>query len=144
MSEKREKPHWEGKHYSFFQNTECEYFPCHRIADPARFNCLFCYCPLYMLGPDCGGNFRYTEKGRKDCTGCLIPHLPENYGRITGKYAEIAAGMKKSGEIGEAKAQGKRSMQSTPQDGKISAAKTRDTQSTQETQLRSSSGRIVM
>ena len=144
MSEKREKPHWEGKHYSFFQNTECEYFPCHRIADPARFNCLFCYCPLYMLGPDCGGNFRYTEKGIKDCTGCLIPHLPENYGRITGKYAEIAAGMKKSGEIGEAKAQGKRSMQSTPQDGEISAAKTQDTQSTQETQLRSSSGKIVM
>ena len=118
MSDKREKPHWEGKHYSFFQNTECEYFPCHRIADPARFNCLFCYCPLYMLGPDCGGNFRYTEKGRKDCTGCLIPHLPENYGRITGKYAEIAAGMKKRGESAAAK--------------------------TQETQLRSSSGRIVM
>ena len=144
MSDKREKPHWEGKHYSFFQNTECEYFPCHRIVDPARFNCLFCYCPLYMLGPDCGGNFRYTEKGRKDCTGCLIPHLPENYGRITGKYAEIAAGMKKSGETGEEKAQGKRSTQGTPQDGEISAAKTQDTQSTQEIQLRSSSGRIVM
>ncbi len=91
--EKREKPHWEGKHYSFFQNTECEYFPCHRIADPARFSCLFCYCPLYMLGPRCGGNFRYTEKGIKDCTNCVIPHLPENYGRITGKYKEIAAAM---------------------------------------------------
>ena len=124
MSDKREKPHWEGKHYSFFQNTECEYFPCHRIADPARFNCLFCYCPLYMLGPDCGGNFRYTEKGIKDCTGCLIPHLPENYGRITGKYAEIAAGMKKRGES--------------------AAAKTQEMQKTQETQLRSSSGKIVM
>ncbi len=96
MSENREKPHWEGKHYSFFQNTECEYFPCHRIADPARFSCLFCYCPLYMLGPHCGGNFRYTEKGIKDCTNCLIPHLPENYGRITGKYKEIAAAMQQA------------------------------------------------
>ena len=96
MSEKREKPYWEGKHYSFFQNTECEYFPCHRIADPARFSCLFCYCPLYMLGPDCGGNFRYTERGIKDCTNCLIPHLPENYGLITGKYKEIAAAMQQT------------------------------------------------
>ena len=93
--ENRERPHWEGKHYSFFRNTECEYFPCHRIADPARFSCLFCYCPLYMLGPHCGGNFRYTEKGIKDCTDCLIPHLPENYGRITGKFKEIAAAMRK-------------------------------------------------
>ena len=96
MSENRGKPLWEGKHYSFFQNTECEYFPCHRIADPARFSCLFCYCPLYMLGPHCGGNFRYTEKGIKDCTNCLIPHLPENYGRITGKYKEIAAAMQQA------------------------------------------------
>ena len=84
-----EKPYWEGKHFSFFQNKECEYFPCHRIEDPTGFNCLFCYCPLYMLGPNCGGNFRYTEKGTKDCTGCVIPHLPENYGRIIGKYKEI-------------------------------------------------------
>ena len=96
MSEKREKPYWEGKHYSFFQNTECEYFPCHRIADPARFSCLFCYCPLYMLGPDCGGNFRYTEKGIKDCTNCLIPHDPENYDLIIHRFSEIAELAKKS------------------------------------------------
>ncbi len=96
MSEKREKPNWEGKHYSFFQNTECEYFPCHRIADPSRFNCLFCYCPLYMLGPRCGGNFTYNEKGIKVCTDCAVPHLPEHYGRITGKYEEIAAAMRQT------------------------------------------------
>ena len=87
----------EERHYSFFQNRACEYFPCHKGADPARFNCLFCYCPLYMLGPDCGGNFRYTEKGIKDCTGCLIPHLPENYGQITGRFSEIAARMQGGG-----------------------------------------------
>ena len=63
-----EKPYWEGKHYAFFSNKECEYFPCHKGADPENFNCLFCYCPLYALGDKCGGNFRITEKGIKDCT----------------------------------------------------------------------------
>ena len=56
-----EKPYWEGKHYAFFSNKECEYFPCHAGADPENFNCLFCYCPLYALGDKCGGNFRMTE-----------------------------------------------------------------------------------
>ena len=39
-----------SKHYAFFQNRDCEYFPCHRGVDEADFNCLFCYCPLYALG----------------------------------------------------------------------------------------------
>lgn len=80
---------WRGKHYAFFQNEDCEYFPCHRTSSPHRFNCLFCYCPLYPLGKKCGGSFRYTERGYKDCTGCLFPHVPENYGRVIGKYSEI-------------------------------------------------------
>ena len=67
------------KHYDFFQNSECEYFPCHKGADPKTFSCLFCYCPLYALGENCGGNFRYTQKGIKDCTNCLRPHIRENY-----------------------------------------------------------------
>ena len=25
----------------FFQNRDCEYFPCHAGIDPARFSCLF-------------------------------------------------------------------------------------------------------
>ena len=90
-----EKPYWEGKHYSFFSNKECEYFPCHQGADPENFNCLFCYCPLYALGDKCGGNFRYTDKGIKDCTNCQLPHKRKNYGYITGKYAELAEMMKK-------------------------------------------------
>ena len=84
-----EKPYWEGKHYAFFSNKECEYFPCHAGADPENFNCLFCYCPLYALGDACGGNFRFTEKGIKDCTNCLLPHVRKNYGYVTGKYSEI-------------------------------------------------------
>ena len=77
------------RHYAFFQNTACEYFPCHRGADPARFNCLFCYCPLYALGRKCGGSFRYTDSGIKDCTNCQFPHIPENYDKITARFQEI-------------------------------------------------------
>ena len=78
-----------SENYKFFCHKTCEYFPCHKSADPERFNCLFCYCPLYALGENCGGNFRYTEKGIKDCTNCLIPHIPENYDYIIGHYNEI-------------------------------------------------------
>ena len=44
-----------SRNYSYFSHRECEYFPCHPGADPDNFNCLFCYCPLYVLGADCGG-----------------------------------------------------------------------------------------
>ena len=60
-----EKPYWEGKEYSYFSHKKCEFFPCHKNADPDDFNCLFCYCPLYALGEKCGGNFRYTERELK-------------------------------------------------------------------------------
>lgn len=81
---------WKGKHYSFFQNRECEYFPCHKTAKPEDFNCLFCYCPLYALGERCGGAFRYTDEGVKDCSRCLFPHRRENYGRVVGRFPEVA------------------------------------------------------
>ncbi len=69
-------------YYDFFQNRQCEYFPCHPGADPERFSCIFCYCPLYALGDKCGGSFRYTQDGIKDCTNCLRPHRRENYEQI--------------------------------------------------------------
>ena len=75
--------------YEFFQNKECEYFPCHQCKDPENFNCLFCYCPLYTLGDKCGGNFTYMENGIKDCSNCLKPHRRENYSKIMEKYPEI-------------------------------------------------------
>ena len=75
--------------YKFFSNTKCEYFPCHKTTDPENFNCLFCYCPLYALKDKCGGNFRYTEKGIKDCTNCTLPHQRKNYDYIIGKFKEI-------------------------------------------------------
>ena len=69
-----EKKYWEDKEYAYFSHKKCEYFPCHKGADPEDFNCLFCYCPLYALGDKCGGNFKYNEKGFKDCTNCQLPH----------------------------------------------------------------------
>ena len=75
--------------YDFFQNRECEYFPCHPDADKESFSCLFCYCPLYALGDRCGGNFTYTENGIKDCTNCLRPHKRENYERIVACMDEV-------------------------------------------------------
>ncbi len=78
-----------GKKYAYFSHRQCEYFPCHAGADPDNFNCLFCYCPLYALGENCGGNFVWLENGVKDCSGCLYPHLKENYNPINDRYGEI-------------------------------------------------------
>lgn len=76
--------------HSFFANTECEYYPCHKTADSDEFNCLFCYCPLYALGDQCGGNFRYMENGVKDCSNCLIPHSKRGYDYVIKNYSKIA------------------------------------------------------
>lgn len=77
--------------YDFFQNTACEYFPCHECSDPESFSCLFCYCPLYALGENCGGHFTYTKQGIKDCSQCLRPHKRENYEVITREMDKIIA-----------------------------------------------------
>ncbi len=76
-------------HYDFFQNRECEFFPCHNGADSEQFSCLFCYCPLYALGDRCGGDFTYTENGIKDCSNCLRPHRRENYAQIMKQMAQV-------------------------------------------------------
>ena len=77
------------EHYKFFQNRACEFFPCHEGISEDRFNCLFCYCPLYALGDKCGGKFTYTETGIKDCSDCLRPHCRENYDSITKQIGMI-------------------------------------------------------
>ncbi len=81
--------------YDFFQNKQCEYFPCHAGADPEKFNCLFCYCPLYALGKDCGGAFIYTKEGIKDCSNCTRPHRKENYEAITHDLRKVIDLVKK-------------------------------------------------
>lgn len=78
-----------GENYKFFQHKDCEFFPCHKTKDKNSFNCLFCYCPLYGLGDKCGGNFKYTDKGIKDCSNCLIPHSKNSYEYIMSKMSDV-------------------------------------------------------
>ena len=73
--------------HRFFNNRECKYFPCHTVPDADQLNCLFCYCPLYAHGAQCGGFFSYTKKGVKNCMGCRLPHMPEYYDTIIDKLA---------------------------------------------------------
>ncbi len=77
------------KHCAFYQNTACEYFPCHEGVEGEKFNCLFCYCPLYTLGKRCGGNFFYTDEGIKDCSNCSFPHAEGSCERMLERYSEI-------------------------------------------------------
>ena len=42
-----EKPYWEGKEFSFFSHKECEYFPCHKGADPVSYTHLDVYKRQY-------------------------------------------------------------------------------------------------
>lgn len=75
--------------YDFFQNKDCEYFPCHKCAEPESFSCMFCYCPLYALGDQCGGDFCYLDNGIKDCSNCLRPHKRENYETIQKQTQKV-------------------------------------------------------
>lgn len=71
----------------YFQNKECEYYPCH---DSDDINCLFCFCPLYSM--DCGGNFKMIDgtngKKIKDCSKCLIPHSEDGYDYVIKRLKE--------------------------------------------------------
>ena len=77
------------EHYKFFQNRACEFFPCHKGISESEFNCLFCYCPLYALGDQCGGNYCYTETGIKDCSQCLRPHRQKHYDMIMERMHDV-------------------------------------------------------
>ena len=70
-----------NEHYKYFCNRECEYFPCHKTESSDDFNCLFCYCPLY-LKEHCPGKPEWIKAGErkiKDCSNCTFPHQTENY-----------------------------------------------------------------
>ena len=68
--------------HAFFANTACRYYPCHE--GETELNCLFCFCPLYML-PACPGTPAYIQSEGsliKDCSSCTFPHKAENYEKI--------------------------------------------------------------
>lgn len=76
--------------YKFINNQECKFFPCHKMQNVNDFNCLFCYCPLYILGDRCGGNFKYNSRGIKDCSNCILPHIKDvGYAHVQEKIREI-------------------------------------------------------
>ena len=74
---------------SYFKNSECEYFPCHKT-EGEYFNCMFCHCPLYALGDQCGGNFVYIEGGIKDCSACSIPHTEAGFSHISKRLRMVS------------------------------------------------------
>ena len=86
----RVERHMENR-YRFFNHDTCEFYPCHDM--PAeRLNCLFCFCPLYALGENCGGNYGYVTGADgsriKDCSACTLPHHRENYEYVMKRLAE--------------------------------------------------------
>lgn len=84
---------------TFFRNTSCAFFPCHKGVDAQEFNCLFCYCPLYALGAACGGDYSYTEHGVKDCSRCTRLHAGNGGARIVREhFAQLAELAKRSAE----------------------------------------------
>lgn len=76
------------ENYKFMQHKTCEYFPCHSVSNNDSFNCLFCFCPLYMLKDKCGGNFKYSN-GVKDCSNCAIPHSKGGYDYVMSKMDAV-------------------------------------------------------
>lgn len=62
--------------HKFFENKSCEYYPCH---DMEQINCMFCFCPLYLIH-DCpgikAGVAEYIDEKTKDCSRCTITHHP--------------------------------------------------------------------
>ena len=73
--------------YKFFNNKACVYLPCHDKPEKDEFNCLFCYCPLFLMGEDCSGLF-VMNHGVKDCSACHLPHVPEFYDTIVKKLGD--------------------------------------------------------
>ncbi|MBQ5544824.1 MAG: cysteine-rich small domain-containing protein [Clostridia bacterium] len=87
--------------YRFFQNTACEYYPCHQGVGE-DFNCLFCYCPLYALSDQCGGQFVYLPSGVKSCERCTRPHDRDGYEYVMGRVGQlIRMTARPSGEDGD-------------------------------------------
>ena len=75
--------------FRFFCNSDCKYLPCHEAEDGEPFNCLFCYCPLYPLGENCGGNFKISGADKiKNCEDCLLPHRPDYYDAVMKKLVD--------------------------------------------------------
>lgn len=66
----------------YFENRNCDYYPCHDGID--EMNCIFCFCPMYHM-KDCPGNPSYIQTEKKilkSCMNCTFPHHAKNYDEI--------------------------------------------------------------
>jgi Zn-finger protein len=70
--------------FKHFENKACEFYPCHIEGQ----NCLFCYCPLYWIPIDCGGKYRVSKEGIKDCSNCIKPHDSDGWEFVQNKLRE--------------------------------------------------------
>lgn len=71
--------------YKLFVHKDCEFYPCHKLADGEVMNCLFCYCPFMFRDCRSFGNptdLEVNGKVIKDCSNCTFPHKPENYDKM--------------------------------------------------------------
>ena len=75
---------------SFFSNTACEHFPCHEGVAAGRFNCLFCYCPLYALGEACGSWANILDPEAIVLTGTVVNAGPLWRAALEEGYASQA------------------------------------------------------
>ncbi len=71
--------------FRYYKNTACQYYPCHNT-DVDEFNCMFCYCPLYLI-KECGGRYSVIS-GIKDCSRCFIPHSFKGYDYINERLIQ--------------------------------------------------------
>ena len=79
-----------SEHYKFFPEQALRILSVPQDQEHGHIQLPFlCYCPLYALGENCGGNYKYLENGIKDCSNCLVPHSPKGYDYVTSKYSEI-------------------------------------------------------
>jgi Zn-finger protein len=62
---------------SFFENKDCEYYPCH--SNLKEINCLFCYCVLFW---DCPFENGGAKGNGMECPDCTFPHERGNYASV--------------------------------------------------------------
>ena len=73
--------------YRYFENKACQFFPCHPELweNEKVHNCLFCFCPLYML-EDCGGTPTIAPNGLRDCSNCICNHDENSYDFVLKRF----------------------------------------------------------
>jgi Zn-finger protein len=72
-------PFKKEQHHTFFENRQCEFFPCHEGLK--EINCLFCFCPVYADW-NCPGKWSLTSEDVKDCSKCTKLHRRSGYSKL--------------------------------------------------------------